>query len=100
MLKGRIVPGLLVVSLVALAALVGRRRGRGRRGPGTAMNTRSRLLCTRTVGGKVRAVYAGGGMAEGMFVKNALLAQPSDAGKGKTDPKDGFLVVVERKPAP
>jgi hypothetical protein len=70
---------------------------------------KTRLLCTRTAGGKgaphavdvrqingrTRAVYGGSGMPEGMFTKCAL--QPAPATGGKTDKKqgDGFFVVIE-----
>ncbi|MHC4201283.1 MAG: hypothetical protein ACYSU0_14940 [Planctomycetota bacterium] len=69
---------------------------------------RTRLLCTRTCAGKgaphavdartigrrTRAVFAGSGMPEGMFVRAALQPKAADPGKEKEDPKDGFFVVI------
>jgi len=68
---------------------------------------KTRLLCTRmagagaphaadarTVGGKLRAVYGGGEMPKGMYVKDALQPEAADEGKEKNDPKDGFFAVL------
>jgi len=68
-----------------------------------------RLLCTRTcdgrgaphavdvrtIDGRKRVVYAGSGMTDGMFVREAIQGEPGDTGGGKNDPKDGFFAVVE-----
>jgi len=72
---------------------------------------KQRLLCTRTcdgkgvphavdvrdVGGARRAVFAGSGMIDGMYVKNAIQDRARDEGDGKDDPKDGFFVVLMEK---
>jgi hypothetical protein len=69
---------------------------------------KERLLCTRTCGGKgsphtvatrkingkTRVVFGGSGMIEGMFVNNAIQAEPADVGSDKNDPKDAFFVVL------
>ncbi len=52
-------------------------------------------VAVRGEGGTARAVYGGSGMVEGMFVRNAVQAEPADTGGGKKDPKDAFYVVVE-----
>ena len=72
---------------------------------------RTRLLCTRpcagkgaphavdarTVRGRLRAVFGGGGMPKGMFVRNAVQERAADPGDGKKDPKDAFVVLVAPK---
>jgi hypothetical protein len=71
---------------------------------------KTRLLCTRTagagaphavdaraIGGKLRAVFAGGEMPKEMFVQDALQPEAADEGKEKKDPKDGFFVVLGAK---
>jgi len=72
---------------------------------------KDRLLCTRTsagngaphaldahaIGGRIRAVYGGGGMPKDMFVKDAIEAVPGDEGAANKGPKDGFFVVLEEK---
>jgi hypothetical protein len=72
---------------------------------------KQRLLCTRTcdgkgaphavdvrtVDGKRRAVYAGSGMVDGMYISNAVQAKAGDTSGEKDDPKDGFFVVLEQK---
>jgi hypothetical protein len=72
---------------------------------------RQRLLCTRTCDGKGaphavdvrevgdtrRVVFAGSGMIDGMYVKNAIQDKARDKGDGKDDPKDGFFVVMTEK---
>jgi hypothetical protein len=70
---------------------------------------KERLLCTRTCGGKgsphavatktidgkIHAVFGGSGMVQGMFVSNAIQAEPVDGGSGKNDPRDAFFVVLK-----
>jgi hypothetical protein len=70
---------------------------------------KQRLLCTRTcdgrgaphavdaraIDGKTRAIFAGSGMSEGMFFRNAIQQQPGDATGEKDNPKDGFFAVIE-----
>jgi len=51
----------------------------------------------RTIGGKVRAVFGGSGMTEGMFAKNAIQPKPIDTPQGKKDPKDAFFAVIEKQ---
>lgn len=71
---------------------------------------KTRLLCTRTagggaphavdartVGGKLRAVYAGGEVPADMFTRDALQPKAADEGKEKKDPKDAFFAVLEAK---
>jgi hypothetical protein len=72
---------------------------------------KERLLCTRTCGGKgsphavatrmidgrINVVFGGSDMVEGMFVKNAIQAEPVDVGTEKDDPKDAFFVVLNRE---
>lgn len=72
---------------------------------------KQRLLCTRTcdgrgsphavdvrtVAGQTRAVYAGSGMTDGMFTRNAVQPTPGDTSDEKDAPKDGFFAVVEDK---
>jgi hypothetical protein len=69
---------------------------------------KQRLLCTRTcdgkgaphgvdvraIDGKRRVIYAGSGMVDGMFVKNALKSEAGDKTAEKNDPKDAFFVVL------
>jgi hypothetical protein len=69
---------------------------------------RQRLLCTRTCGGKgsphavatrkingrIKVVFGGSGMVEGMFIKNAVQQKPLDTGTERNDPKDAFFVVL------
>ncbi len=70
---------------------------------------KTRLLCTRTaggkgaphavdvrdVGGKSRAVYAGGEMPTGMFTKRAVQPEPANASRGDEKKRDAFFVVIE-----
>ncbi len=72
---------------------------------------KQRLLCTRTcdgrggphavdvrtTGGQTRAVFAGSGMTEGMYVTHAVQGKPGDTSSGKEDPKDGFFAVIRRQ---
>ncbi|MDP6635727.1 MAG: hypothetical protein QGG42_12570 [Phycisphaerae bacterium] len=51
----------------------------------------------RTINGKTRAVFGGGGMVEGMFIKNAIQPKPADNAQGKKDPKDAFFAVIEKQ---
>ena len=51
----------------------------------------------RSVDGRRRAVYAGSGMIEGMFVKNAVQPTAGDKSGEKDDPQDGFVVVLQEK---
>jgi len=72
---------------------------------------KQRLLCTRTcdgrgaphavdvraIKGKTRAVFAGSGMTDGMFVRKAIQEKPGAASGDKKAPKDGFFAVIEDK---
>jgi outer membrane protein assembly factor BamB len=72
---------------------------------------KTRLLCTRTAAGKgsshavdvrssgnkVRVVYGGSKMVQGMFTRDPVQAKAADAGTGKKDPRDGFFAVIEAK---
>lgn len=72
---------------------------------------KQRLLCTRTcdgrgaphavdvriIGGQTRAILAGGGMTDGMFVRKAIQEKPGDTSGEKNDPKDGFFAVIENR---
>jgi hypothetical protein len=72
---------------------------------------KQRLLCTRTcdgrgaphavdvrtIDGRTRAVFAGSGMTEGMFVRKAIQEKPGDASGEKDGPRDGFFDVVQGK---
>jgi len=72
---------------------------------------KQRLLCTRTcdgrgsphavdvgtLNGRTRAVFAGSGMIDGMFVTNAIQPKSGDTGSGKEEPKDGFFAVIKEK---
>lgn len=74
----------------------------------TSPDFKKRLLCTRTCGGKgsphavatrkidgrIHVVFGGSGMVEGMFVNNAIQAEPADVGTEKESPKDAFFVVL------
>lgn len=71
---------------------------------------KQRLVCTRTcdgrgdphavdvrtIDGQTRAVFAGGGMVDGMFTLNAIQPQAGDTDGGKEDPQDGFFAVVDK----
>ena len=46
--------------------------------------------------GRTQAVFAGGGMTDGMFTLNAIQSKAGDADGGKDDPKDGFFAVVTK----
>ncbi len=72
---------------------------------------KQRLVCTRTcdgrgdphavdvqtIKGQTRAVFAGSGMIEGMFTRDAIQSQAGDTGTDKNDPKDGFFAVLKTK---
>ncbi len=71
---------------------------------------KTRLVCTRTcdgkgsphavdvrtIAGQTRAVFAGSGMIDGMFVTNAIQPKSGDASGEKEDPKDGFFAVIKK----
>ena len=44
--------------------------------------------------GRIHVVFGGSGTVEGMFVKNAMQAEPVDAGTKKRDSKGAFFVLL------
>lgn len=70
---------------------------------------KTRLVCTRTSGGKgaphavdartidgkLRVVFAGGRVPKDMFVMDAIQAEGTDEPEGKNDPSDGFFAVLK-----